>query len=219
MHGPLCIYNLDLKNDTMNHRLTILLCSLLICPIGLSAQGNDDIPYRHEWRFGVAGYPLMDMLLYSDGWYDYMIDPAFHYINPDRLYRDYEGTRRMAGLVSAEYSINFRKRFTFAVGAYLSTVWNKVYQYDGTQQGSDMGLALTVMPTARFKYVSRDAFSMYGSAGLGAMVGYFQQEAYIYPTFQLVPLGLTFGRKVYGFAEFGLGTLYIGANIGAGFRF
>ena len=219
MHGPLCIYNLDLKNDTMNHRLTILLCFLLICPIGLSAQGNDDIPYRHEWRFGVAGYPLMDMLLYSDGWYDYMIDPAFHYLNPDRLYRDYEGTRRMAGLVSAEYSINFRKRFTFAVGAYLSTVWNKVYQYDGTRQGSDMGLALTVMPTARFKYVSREAFTMYGSAGLGLMGGFYDDDAYIYPTFQLVPLGLTFGRKVYGFAEFGLGTLYIGANIGAGFRF
>ncbi len=219
MHGPLCIYNLDLKNDTMNHRLTILLCFLLICPIGLSAQGNDDIPYRHEWRFGVAGYPLMDMLLYSDGWYDYMIDPAFHYLNPDRLYGDYEGTRRMAGLVSAEYSINFRKRFTFAVGAYLSTVWNKVYQYDGTRQGSDMGLALTVMPTARFKYVSREAFTMYGSAGLGLMGGFYDDDAYIYPTFQLVPLGLTFGRKVYGFAEFGLGTLYIGANIGAGFRF
>ena len=219
MHGPLCIYNLDLKNDTMNHRLTILLCFLLICPIGLSAQGNDDIPYRHEWRFGVAGYPLMDMLLYSDGWYDYMIDPAFHYLNPDRLYRDYEGTRRMAGLVSAEYSINCRKRFTFAVGAYLSTVWNKVYQYDGTRQGSDMGLALTVMPTDRFKYVSREAFTMYGSAGLGLMGGFYDDDAYIYPTFQLVPLGLTFGRKVYGFAEFGLGTLYIGANIGAGFRF
>ena len=60
---------------------------------------------------------------------------------------------------------------------------------------------------------------MYGSAGLGIMAGFFDDEAYIYPTFQLVPLGLTFGRKVYGFAEFGLGTLYIGANIGAGFRF
>jgi hypothetical protein len=75
------------------------------------------------------------------------------------------------------------------------------------------------MPTARFKYVSRDAFSMYGSAGLGVMVGLSEKEVYCYPTFQLVPLGLTFGRKVYGFAEFGLGTLYIGANIGAGFRF
>lgn len=219
MHGPLCIYNLDLKNDTMTKRLTIILCALMLCPLGLAAQNQDEIPYRHEWRFGVAGYPLMDMLLYSDGWYDYMIDPAFHYLNPDRLYRDYEGTRRMIGLFSAEYSINYRKRFTFAVGAYLSSAWNKVYQYDGTRKGADVGFGLTIMPTARFKYVNREAFSMYGSAGLGIMAGFFDDEAYIYPTFQLVPLGLTFGRKVYGFAEFGLGTLYIGANIGAGFRF
>lgn len=219
MHGPLCIYNLDLKNDTMTKRLTIILCALMLCPLGLAAQNQDEIPYRHEWRFGVAGYPLMDMLLYSDGWYDYMIDPAFHYLNPDRLYRDYEGTRRMIGLFSAEYSINYRKRFTFAVGAYLSSAWNKVYQYDGTRKGADVGFGLTIMPAARFKYVNREAFSMYGSAGLGIMAGFFDDEAYIYPTFQLVPLGLTFGRKVYGFAEFGLGTLYIGANIGAGFRF
>lgn len=219
MHGPLCIYNLDLKNDTMTKRLTIILCALMLCPLGLAAQNQDEIPYRHEWRFGVAGYPLMDMLLYSDGWYDYMIDPAFSYINPDRLYKDYEGTRRMIGLLSAEYSINYRKRFTFAVGAYLSSAWNKVYQYDGTRKGADVGFGLTIMPTARFKYVNREAFSMYGSAGLGIMAGFFDDEAYIYPTFQLVPLGLTFGRKVYGFAEFGLGTLYIGANIGAGFRF
>ena len=203
----------------MTKRLTIFLCTIMLCPLGLAAQNQDEIPYRHEWRFGAAGLPLMDMLLYSDGWYDYMIDPAFSYINPDRLYKDYEGTRRMIGLLSAEYSINYRKRFTFAVGAYLSTAWNNVYQYDGTRKGADVGFGLTIMPTARFKYVSREAFSMYGSAGLGLMAGFFDDEAYIYPTFQLVPVGFTFGRKVYGFAEFGLGTLYIGANVGVGYRF
>ena len=217
MHGPLCIYSLDLKNDTMTNRLTVILCMLLLCQLGLSAQDNDDIPYRHEWRFGLAGLPIMDGLLYSDGYFD--IDPHINYLDPDRLYKDYNGTSRMFGLISAEYSINFRKRFTFAVGGYLTSAWNRVYRYDGTPKRPEIGFGLTIMPTARFKYVSRDAFSMYGSAGLGVMVGLSEKEVYCYPTFQLVPLGLTFGRKVYGFAEFGLGTLYIGGNIGVGYRF
>ena len=218
MHDPFCIYNPDLKNDTMTNRLTVILCAFLLCPIGLAAQNKDDIPYRHEWRFGLAGLPLMDSFMYSDGYFD-AVNPEIYYLDPDRLYKDYDGTRRMFGLVSAEYSINFRKRFTFAVGAYLSTAWNKVYRYDGKPKGTAMGIGLTIMPTARFKYISRDAFSMYGSAGLGIMAGYTENEAYAYPSFQLVPVGLTFGRKVYGFAEFGLGMLYIGGNIGMGYRF
>lgn len=207
----------DLKNDTMTNRLTVILCALLLCPLGLAAQNKDDIPYKHEWRFGAAGYPIMDMLLYSDG-IGY-VDIIPYYTDADRIYEDYEGRRSMIGLISAEYSLNLRKKFTFAVGAYLSTAWNKVYQYDGQKNGADVGVGLTIMPTARFKYVSKNAFNMYGSAGLGIMAGYFQKEAYVYPTFQLVPIGLTFGRKVYGFAEFGLGTLYIGGNIGVGYRF
>ena len=203
----------------MTKRLTSILCAIMLCQLGLASQNQDEIPYRHEWRFGVAGFPIMEMLMYSDWGYDAMIDPAFTYIDTDRLYRDYEGTRRMIGLLSAEYSINYRKRFTFAAGAYLSTAWNNVYGYDGTRKGADMGFGLTIMPTARFKYVSREAFNMYGSVGLGLIAGYFDKEAYVYPTFQLVPVGFTFGRKVYGFGEFGLGSLYIGFNIGVGYRF
>ena len=208
----------DLKNDTMTKRLTVILCALLLCPLGLAAQNKDDIPYRHEWRFGLAGLPLMDSFMYTDGYFE-NIDPNVYYLDPDRLYKDYEGTKRMFGLVTAEYSINFRKRFTFAVGAYLSTGWNRVYRYDGTKKAPEIDLGLTIMTTARFKYISRKAFNMYGSVGLGLIAGLSEREAYIYPTFQIVPLGFTFGRKVYGFAEFGLGTLYVGGNIGAGFRF
>lgn len=203
----------------MKNKLKIILCALLIGQFGLSAQNKDGIPDRHEWRFGVAGFPFMDIMMYSDGiGYD-MIDPYVYYLDPDWLYRDYHGTRRMFGLVTAEYSINLKKHFTFAVGAYLSTGWNKVYEYDGTNKGSQLGFGLTIMPTARFKYISREAFNLYGSVGLGVMAGTFEEGLYAYPTFQLVPVGLTFGRKIYGFAEIGAGMLYIGGNVGMGFRF
>lgn len=68
MLGPLCIYMQDLKNDTMTNRLTVILCAFLLCPLGLAAQNKDDIPYKHEWRFGLAGLPLwMAFYIATDG--------------------------------------------------------------------------------------------------------------------------------------------------------
>ena len=199
----------------MNKRLTLVLCLALLWPLGLSAQKTQDVPFRHEWRFGAAGIPILDNLMCSKG-HDYYPEPQD---DPDHLYEDYEGTRRMLGLLSAEYSINYRKRFTFAIGGYVSSVWNNVYDYQNNRKGAQVGFCLSILPTARFRYVSRNHFSMYGSVAAGVMAGYFQKDFYAFPTFQLVPVGITAGRKVYGFAEFGIGLLYIGGSVGVGYRF
>lgn len=201
----------------MHKKLTIILLILMFFPAGLSARKREDVPFRHEWRFGLAGYPLGDMLMYSRPYYDYYY--PYDSGNPDYIYQDFEGARRMTGLLSAEYSINCRRRFTFAIGGYLSSVWHKKYDYTGAKKGTGMGVNLTLMPTARFRYIDKDIFGMYGSIAAGIMVGYFEQEFYAFPTFQIVPVGITIGKKVYGFAEAGVGLLYIGGNIGVGYRF
>ena len=36
---------------------------------------------------------------------------------------------------------------------------------------------------------------------------------------QIIPIGITFGRKVYGFAEYGAGFTYLGGSVGIGYRF
>ena len=36
---------------------------------------------------------------------------------------------------------------------------------------------------------------------------------------QLVPVGVTAGKKVFGFFEVGIGTMYTGCKAGVGFRF
>ena len=83
--------------------------------LGLAAQEKDDVPYRHEWRFGVSGLPVVDILALSDGWgYDDRRN-----FDIDDIFDDYDGTRRMMGQLSAEYSINYRKWFSFSVGGYL----------------------------------------------------------------------------------------------------
>lgn len=206
----------------MKHRLLILLCTLSFLAMEASAQNQagkqkEPAKYEHEWRFGVAGYPIMELLGYSKWGYDYEVMIPGN-TDIDRLYKDYHGPRRMIGLISAEYSYNRHKHLTFAVGGYASTVWENSYDYLGNRKGINAGFNLSIVPTVRWKYFVRDKFSMYGSAGLGISVGYFE-EWNIWPTFEFVPLGLTFGDKVYGFVEYGAGLLYIGGAAGIGYRF
>ena len=205
----------------MKHRLLILLCVIPLFALETSAQEfserfTEHAKYKNEWRFGVAGYPMMELLGYSDWGFDFDIMPDKSDI--DNLYKDYHGARRMIGLISAEYSYNYRKHLTFSVGGYASTVWEHTYDYMDELKGTNMGFNLSIVPTVRAKYLVRDKFSMYGYFGLGISVGYFE-DWNIWPTFQFVPLGLTFGEKVYGFVEYGAGLLYIGGAAGIGYRF
>ena len=206
----------------MNHKLLFLLCVLSIFAQDASAQiletkRKTPAKYKHEWRFGVAGYPVMESLIFSDWGYKYdVVDPGT--ANVDRLYKDYHGTRRMIGLISAEYSYNPHKHLTFSVGGYASAVWEKVYDYNGKSKGINAGFNLDIVPTIRGNYIAKDKFTMYSSVGIGVSVGYFE-EWNVWPTFILVPLGITFGDKIFGFAEFGTGLLYIGGAAGIGYRF
>lgn len=205
----------------MKHKLLILLYLFPFIAMDISAQTiserrAQEPKYKHEWRFGVAGYPMVELLGYSDWGYDFDIMPDKSDI--DNLYKDYHGARKMIGLVSAEYSYNHRKHLTFSVGGYASTVWENTYNYLDERTGVNMGFNLSIVPTVRWKYLVRDRFSMYGDFGLGISVGYFE-DWNIWPTFHFVPLGLTFGDKVYGFVEYGAGLLYIGGAAGIGYRF
>ena len=196
-------------------RIILILSLLTLSCAALPAQTKEPATYRNEWRFGVAGLPLFDYLCYGGfGYHDYDYRP-----DTDFLYEDYDGDRRMLGLLSAEYSINFSKKFTFAIGGYVTSVWNNVYDYKGNRKGSEIGLSLHVIPTARVNYLSRDSFRIYGSAGLGASAFYDDGDFYVYPTFELVPVGFTVGRKVYFFAEYAIGFTYLGGAAGIGYKF
>lgn len=195
-------------------RTVFILTLLMLLPTFMSAQRKEEPLYRHEWRFGLSGLPAIDALIHGR-----FHDHEPYDVDIDHAYESYGGPRRMLGLLSAEYSINRSKRFTFAVGGYVNYIWNRVNDYAGRRTGTEIGLSLHVIPTARYKYVSKPAFSAYGSIGLGAMVGYEDGEFFALPTFQIIPIGITFGRKVYGFAEYGAGFTYLGGSVGIGYRF
>ena len=148
-----------LNERLMKYKLLILLSALCLFAQEASAQPQEEMrkeppKYKHEWRFGIAGYPFMETLAYSDwGYFDVMPDRN----NVDNLYKDYHGPRKMIGLISAEYSYNRNKHLTFAVGGYASTVWENTYNYLDERAGTNMGFNLSIMPTVRWKYFVRES--------------------------------------------------------------
>ncbi|MBQ9138539.1 MAG: hypothetical protein IJX65_07890 [Alistipes sp.] len=83
---------------------------------------------------------------------------------------------------------------------------NKVENY------CDWGMS--IMPTFRFIYLYREKVQLYSSISAGIVVG----NVNLMPCIDATLIGCSFGRKLYGFAELGLGTGGWG-RIGIGYRF
>ena len=89
-----------------------------------------------------------------------------------------------------------------------------------------------ITPMAAFKihWLNRKLVRMYSSFGMGVSVciskeGDINHPApavvsySLSPAFQLNPVGITVGKRIYGFAEAGIGNVFCGGRAGIGFRF
>ncbi len=123
---------------------------------------------------------------------------------------------------SLNYAYNFNK--TIALGA--------VFSYEGGSQSfyrrSDNSLInkenkniLTTMAVFRASWLNRKFIRMYSQIGAGA--SYSMEGNFKYPidhfAFQISPVGISVGKQLYGHLELGVGTVYMGFNIGIGYRF
>lgn len=211
--------DVHLMNRTYNKdimkKLSILLGLMLLLQPAVSAQEKDDAFPRHGFKVGVAGVPVIEGLMFGRFGEKFPIPSD----NPSYIYSDYEGPRYMLGHLTAEYSYNCSRKFTLAAVAYMSGMWKNVYDYKGNRRGRESSVSVHILPTARFKYLDRPACTLYGSVGIGAWMSYDDNEFMAMPSVQVVPLGVTFGRKLYGFAESGFGMAFIGWSVGVGYRF
>lgn len=192
----------------------LLPALFILLPAVLAAEDTDKPEYKHEWRFGLSGYPVLDNLLFGDS-----IIPDFDHFDTDYIYSDYHGAKKMIGLLSAEYNFNRSRKVTLSVAAHMTGAWYHMYDYTGRRKYTQLGLSCHLIPTVRYNYVVRPAFTFYGSLGFGAIFGLDDGEFAMAPTFQITPMGITFGRKVFGFAETSAGLSYIGGRVGIGYRF
>lgn len=75
----------------------------------------------------------------------------------------------------------------------------------------------SVMPTFRFTWISKPRFTLYSKASVG--IGYANGIKKCFAAAQLSPVGITFGKTVFGQFELGVGTQGLPLLFGVGFRF
>ena len=197
----------------------ILMAAMLFCVLVASAQDKDgkDVPYRYEVRLGWSGYPVGDdnqfVGVNNHGFYSY--DTSI-----SDIFSEYDGTTYMTGNIVGEFNVHFKKWFTLSVGFAANGIWKDVYSSQtDIKLRRENGWTATVLPQARFNWIKKEVVKVYSSVGAGVRAGSFDERADILIAGQLVPIGINVGKKVFGFAELGIGTVYIGGMFGIGYRF
>lgn len=185
--------------------------------------------YDYEIRIGWGGYPLADGRFFFDSFPLFMKYNDMNYYIPSSMkdiYRDYRGPAYMTGLISAEIDINFKRWFALTVGLGFNGIFQNVYDpMTGRRAGQNSGISVSILPEARFNWLNRDMVRMYSAIGLGLTLGSMTERDFgytdlmLYPVVQVTPVGISVGRRVYGFAEAGIGTQFLGGMAGVGVRF
>ena len=185
----------------------------------LDARFQKDFPYKYEVRVGWAGYPILDDARFTSSYRDIYL-PSEMYGDLDDLYGTAKGKQYMTGLISAEFSVHFKRWFTLAVEAGVNGIWGTRYsKYDGSLVKRTHGAIFTVIPHARFYWLNRKNVRMYSGIGVGISAGKYVNKEEADLAGQLNPIGITAGRKVFLFGETAIGSSYMGGKFGVGYRF
>lgn len=198
---------------------TILILIAVIWALsGLSSHAHTGKePY--EVRIGWGGFPIQDLEIYGDGILR-DIKPFYDPVDLDHIYGTGTGKLYGTGIISAEFSIHFKKWFSLAIEAGINGMWrNRFDKYDGTIIDKMHGISVSVIPHARFYWFNRKNIRLYSGIGIGMSLGAFDGKSGIYLTGQISPIGITAGQKVFFFAEQSSGTAYFGGKFGVGYRF
>lgn len=163
----------------------------------------------------------------GDWWYaDYNYDRYGSWFNDE-----YVNTRRFC---SGSYTVNYQRFLIWWLQAGVGVTFaNYLEEYVDSQTGAKAFTAksssVSVLPNVRFNYFNRRFFGLYSAVGAGFNIksdhnyhlvrnkGKVLERRTAFMA-QATFIGIRFGAKVYGNAEFGLGPKGI-VNIGIGYRF
>ena len=167
---------------------------------------------KHDIRIGVGSLSLPTLFALAEGHDDYYPDFRRDMANADT----YLTPRRFVGNYSLSYTYQDRKWLHYGgqVVFGASTRSRRNAHTNGEVENMNY-YVLSVMPTVRFSWFYRDAVQMYSSVSLGIVTDF--DEAFVWGDATL--FGCSFGRKVFGFAELGLGMSgWVRAGIGVRFN-
>lgn len=202
----------------------------MLMPLMAYAQNNshdeeifrERYPWKHEFRIGYGGAPVLDMNehFHSSSVYMYDVD-----ISPERntltnIYGEKHGSEYVTGVFSAEYSIHLRRWFSFVAYAGINGMWGKKYDpASDTEFDCIRGVSVQIIPAARFQWVNSKYVRMYTTVGVGVYMGTYGGNYVFYPAAYTTPIGISVGRQIFFYAETSLSTASMGGNFGIGYRF
>ena len=201
------------------HLVTALCALFLVC--GSAAARTDSLSTgRNIWdiRLGVSAVPVSSVQVKRYSSYNY--DKPLH-----NMYGDYSGPLISSPNFAAEAMVHLSKKS--ALGVAVSACFHNYRIFSAVendkQVSSVTSAALYVLPTYRLYYLNKDMVRLYGNVSLG-LTSYFNTDIsgsrYIpQVAFNISPIGVEVGRRWFGFAEIGLGTVYCGVSLGAGYKF
>lgn len=194
----------------MKRLLSIAAC-LLVCGIAM-AQNTDGT--RMSIRLGV-GFPGSGPEKFVSG----LSQGAY---GLEGLYSDYYSDTKATPAITAECL--FRVNEWFEVGAELGYSSYSNQRFNGItdkEVAERNGQSFVVLPTAHVSYFQKDALTLYLGIGVGAgyYPGFDNMAEKVAFEMEFVPFGVEFGKRVYGFAEFCLGTAINWLHGGIGYRF
>ncbi len=157
--------------------------------------------------------------------FNYLTKNDLHYTNslPDTYFdaSTYE-VEKCTLAWSLNYAYNFNSKI--ALGATFSYEGgsNSFYRRsDNSLINKESKNILSTLVNFRATWLNRKFIRMYSLIGAGA--AYSMEGDFKYPidhlAFQLTPVGISFGKQLYGHVELGFGTVFMGANVGIGYRF
>jgi len=199
----------------------IMISALLAVSIQILAQQKGEIPeYGNSISYGNA-LPLVQLLAMD------------HYSNHyntglEDIYKDRYGDISISFLHKVEYVRTYRPWFSLSYGASLCTTSQKVTDgYTGQHRYAFHGYSVTFLPQARFMPLNKRHVKIYGSIGLGYTFNHHfgkceNGESWgnsDYMAFQFIPFGIEFGSRMFGMAELGFGSEFVGYKLGVGYRF
>lgn len=76
-----------------------------------------------------------------------------------------------------------------------------------------------LMLTLYANWITREKIKIYSGIGYGTMGGYVYADGRPAHGFQITPIGVSFGKRLFGFAELGTGWMFFPARAGIGYRF
>ena len=218
--------------------LTVLLAVAYGCFPNIAAKERDSSQdsgfEKYELSFSGAFLPGR----WTFG-YDFLYSGT-HSSIPE-IYRDYAYREKefTYGVWTAAFTCNFSSIIALEASLSYEGGGKKTYRKSGAIGFPEWNLAhdtlamsesrnyLTPVLLLKLHWLNRRYVRMYSSFGAGVAFCISgdryrkgdEQSVVLLPSFQLNPLGICAGKRFYALAEIGIGTVFTGVRLGAGYRF